>query len=203
MRYRWPGFTFVPGKPLTGGSFPTPILINSALKIERQVMISRQLNLLSRRRLSLSKKGAILGFATTAPSRGADLPGYGELCALHVDPQQLGRGIGLALMRASRARLRDLGFQNAVLWVVSGNVRAERFYMTDRWAADGVQRTGKVPARHDDRRVPLPTTTHSIMVRLNRAGHQRRQRRGTICMNVGSDLSSGPAPGVGRLAALK
>src|SRR5436190_23950330 len=41
------------------------------------------------------ERGTILGFATTAPSREPDLPNYGELCALHVDPQQWGRGIGL------------------------------------------------------------------------------------------------------------
>src|SRR5215471_14530481 len=72
------------------------------------------------------EEGAILGFVTTAPSREPDLPNHGQLFALHVDPQQWGQGIGVALITAARARLSGLGFQHAVLWVLAGNVRAER-----------------------------------------------------------------------------
>lgn len=91
-----------------------------------------------------AEAGAIHGFATTAPAREPDLPGHGELCALYVDPVQWGRGIGVALVSAARARLFDLGFRNAVLWVLAGNVRAERFYGIDRWAPDGLRRTDLV-----------------------------------------------------------
>jgi hypothetical protein len=45
---------------------------------------------------------------------------------------------------AARARLFDLGFRQAVLWVLVGNVRAERFYRIDRWAPDGRRRTESV-----------------------------------------------------------
>jgi hypothetical protein len=38
----------------------------------------------------------------------------------------------------------DLGFRDAVLWVLAGNVRGERFYRNDRWAPDGVCRTDVV-----------------------------------------------------------
>jgi hypothetical protein len=38
------------------------------------------------------EEGLIHGFATTAPSRDADLANYGELCALYVDPEQWGAG---------------------------------------------------------------------------------------------------------------
>jgi GNAT superfamily N-acetyltransferase len=86
-------------------------------------------------------EGSILGFATTAPSRDPDLEEYGELCALYVDPEQWGRDIGVALVTAARGRLFEFGFRNALLWVLAGNVRAERFYQTDGWASDGVRRT--------------------------------------------------------------
>jgi GNAT superfamily N-acetyltransferase len=85
--------------------------------------------------------GEILGFATTAPSRDPDLPDSGEVCALYVDPPHWGRGIGVSLISAARARLWGLGFRNALLWVLAGNVRAERFYQTDGWVPDGVRRT--------------------------------------------------------------
>jgi GNAT superfamily N-acetyltransferase len=59
--------------------------------------------------------GLIRGFATTAPSRDTDLAGYGELCALYVDPDHWGRGIGMTLVSAARSRLVELGFGNAHL----------------------------------------------------------------------------------------
>lgn len=88
--------------------------------------------------------GVICGFATTAPARDADVPDHGELCALYVDPDGWGRGIGTALASAARARLSALGFQQAVLWLLAGNLRAERFYRHDGWAPDGRHRTDSV-----------------------------------------------------------
>ena len=91
-----------------------------------------------------AEAGVIHGFATTAPAREPDMPGCGELCALYVDPDQWSRGIGVALVAAARSRLFDLGFRHAVLWVLVGNVRADRFYRIDRWAPDGRRRTESV-----------------------------------------------------------
>jgi ribosomal protein S18 acetylase RimI-like enzyme len=88
--------------------------------------------------------GSILGFVTTAPSREPDLPDYGELCALHVDPAHWGQGAGRTLISAARRRLLELGFESAFLWVLAGNVRAERFYRKDQWMPDGTRRTDSV-----------------------------------------------------------
>jgi GNAT superfamily N-acetyltransferase len=88
--------------------------------------------------------GAIWGFATTAPARDPDVADHGELCALYVDPQWWGRGVGAALVAAARSRLGALGFRHAVAWVLAGNARAERFYGIDRWAPDGQRRTDSV-----------------------------------------------------------
>ncbi len=80
-----------------------------------------------------------LGFATTMPSRSEDLNGYGELVALYVDPEHWGQGIGLALVKAARAHLVEAGFRKAMLWVLVGNTRAERFYQADKWISDGTR----------------------------------------------------------------
>ena len=88
-----------------------------------------------------AEDSSIFGFATTAPSRVPDLPEYGELCALYVDPGQWGRGVGVALVLAARTHLVELGFRSAFLWVLAGNVRAERFYRMDGWSPDGMSRT--------------------------------------------------------------
>ena len=87
------------------------------------------------------ERRAVLGFATTAPSRDADLPEHGELCSLHVDPELWGRGIGAALIVAARTHLTEVGFQNALLWMLAANDRAARFYAIDGWKPDGVRKT--------------------------------------------------------------
>lgn len=87
------------------------------------------------------ESGEIRGLATTAPTQDSNMPGFGELCGLYVDPDHWGRGIGVALVSAARTRLLDLGFRNAILWVLAGNTRAQRFYHKDQWVPDGGQRT--------------------------------------------------------------
>lgn len=83
---------------------------------------------------------AICGFATTLPASHEGLPGLGLLGALYVDPDHWSRGIGRALLRAARVQLLKQGFEAAVLWVLAGNTRAQRFYEQDGWICDGQQR---------------------------------------------------------------
>jgi ribosomal protein S18 acetylase RimI-like enzyme len=86
----------------------------------------------------------VLGFATTSPARDEDAAGQGELCALYVEPDCWGRGIGGALAAAACHSLYDLGFRQAVLWVAAGNVRAERFYRADGWICAESHRTRQI-----------------------------------------------------------
>jgi GNAT superfamily N-acetyltransferase len=87
------------------------------------------------------ENGLIVGFATTAPARDAAWQNYGELCALYVDPERWGQGIGQALIAAARAQLCEQEFGKALLWVLVGNSRAERFYLADQWTTDGFRRS--------------------------------------------------------------
>jgi ribosomal protein S18 acetylase RimI-like enzyme len=86
------------------------------------------------------EQGEIVGFASTSPSRDADLPQHGELCGLYVDPGFWGRRIGAELIAAARRQLLDRGFRSAYLWVLSGNTHAQRFYRIDQWQPDGAHR---------------------------------------------------------------
>lgn len=86
----------------------------------------------------------ILGFATVSPSHDQDLPDHGELSALYVDPEFWGQRFGLALMKAARMRLLDIGFRTAFLWLLVGNARAARFYEADGWRQDGLKRSREV-----------------------------------------------------------
>jgi GNAT superfamily N-acetyltransferase len=82
--------------------------------------------------------GAICGFASTGPCGDAD--DTGELLALYVDPDSWGLGIGRTLLLEARARLTQRGFGRAILWVLAGNERAERFYRADGWTNNGRRR---------------------------------------------------------------
>jgi len=82
----------------------------------------------------------ICGMVTTGLSRDATLPNFGELMAIYVDPEYLRTGVGHALMTAARQRLRRVGVVGALLWVLDGNVAAQRFYERDGWRFDGTRR---------------------------------------------------------------
>lgn len=89
-------------------------------------------------------QGEIRGFATVRPAQDADAAGAGELAGLYVDPSWWGKGIGIALLAAARARLVDRGFSMAILWVLVGNTRARKVYSMDGWFSDGSSRVEEV-----------------------------------------------------------
>lgn len=88
--------------------------------------------------------GVIRGFATAGPCRDDDARSAGELYAIYVHPDWWGSGTGRALIGAARGRLESLGYQQAVLWVLAGNERAQRFYRKDGWSGDGSARRDEV-----------------------------------------------------------
>jgi ribosomal protein S18 acetylase RimI-like enzyme len=79
------------------------------------------------------------GFASVGPSRDSDTDParVGELYSIYVMPEQWGSGIGKGLMGAAVGALGELGFEEAVLWVLEDNPRARRFYEAAGWRLDG------------------------------------------------------------------
>ena len=88
--------------------------------------------------------GSICGFATTGQARDGGQRRVGELLALYVDPAHWGLGIGRTLVHEARSRLSERGFDDAILWVLAGNERAERLYRADGWVADGERRRQEI-----------------------------------------------------------
>ncbi len=84
----------------------------------------------------------VVGFAAVGPA--ADAPGTGELYAINIDPHRWGRGYGRALLATAEVELASLGYSEAVLWVLPGNMRARRFYEAAGWTTDGAERTTEV-----------------------------------------------------------
>lgn len=85
--------------------------------------------------------GVVCGFVTILPSQFA---GVGELVGLYVDPERWCRGIGYLLLSEAQARLGMRGFGRAVLWVLAGNIRAERFYARHGWRPEGAMRNQEI-----------------------------------------------------------
>ena len=78
----------------------------------------------------------VVGFSTVGAAR-EEPDGVGELYAIYVDPRSWGTGAGRALIEAAEESLRGAGFREAMLWVLEGNERAERFYRLAGWSHDG------------------------------------------------------------------
>ena len=80
------------------------------------------------------ERGTIVGVVNVGPSRTS--PGDGELHAIYVVPEAHGAGAGPALMDAAVLALATR-WDEAILWVATGNPRARRFYERTGWVVDG------------------------------------------------------------------
>jgi GNAT superfamily N-acetyltransferase len=81
----------------------------------------------------------VVGFAHIGPARDdeVDPASVGELAAIYLLPEVWGSGVGRRLMAAAVNVLRDAAFAEAILWVLEGNDRAQRFYEIGGWQLDG------------------------------------------------------------------
>jgi GNAT superfamily N-acetyltransferase len=86
-------------------------------------------------------EGRLVGFGHVGPVGDADLePATGQLITLYVEPGWWGTGVGRAVHDAALDRLARRGVGRVVLWVLSTNVRARRFYGHLGWERDAVLR---------------------------------------------------------------
>ncbi|AEV81852.1 GCN5 family acetyltransferase [Actinoplanes sp. SE50] len=85
--------------------------------------------------------GELAGFSYIGPS---ETPRAAELYAIHVDPARVGTGVGRELMVRALADLPAIGEARAVLWVLTENHPARRFYERGGWTTDGATRTEPV-----------------------------------------------------------
>jgi hypothetical protein len=66
-------------------------------------------------------------------------------------------------------RICGFAFTEAVLWVLTGNDRAERFYRADGWLPDGRRREEDV-CGHSSEQHPLSTPSSLTLVSVRREG---------------------------------
>ena len=82
-------------------------------------------------------EGEVVGFASVGAARDEDDLSTGELYAIYLHPTCWDRGIGRALLERAEESMRSSGFTLAILWVLEGNERGERFYRAAGWEPDG------------------------------------------------------------------
>lgn len=110
--------------------------------------------LVAERRVDADEPFDVAGIATIGPVRpspretvpsatSAGTPD-GELWMINVRPDAWSYGVGTALLTAATERLVERGSTCLVLWVLTGNARARRFYEVNGWTADGVTKTDEI-----------------------------------------------------------
>jgi GNAT superfamily N-acetyltransferase len=104
--------------------------------------------------------GNVVGFANIGPARDGDGDPLviGELAAIYLLPEAWGSGVGRRLMLAAVNVLRDAGYAEAILWVLEGNERAQRFYEIGGWQLDGVTKDVVIAD------VPLPEVRYRLVL---------------------------------------
>lgn len=82
----------------------------------------------------------VQGYALIGPCADPDAAGLGEIEAIYLDPSAIGHGLGRVLLDAAVERLRIAKRAAIVLWVLTDNDRARRFYVRSGFEADGAVR---------------------------------------------------------------
>ncbi|MBM0256519.1 GNAT family N-acetyltransferase [Micromonospora sp. 4G55] len=91
-------------------------------------------------RMTLAERdGRLVGFSYLGPDDEGD-PATGLLNAIHLDPDERGRGTGRELMVDALDAMRSRGWSRAVLWVLAQNLDARRFYERGGWTPEGTRR---------------------------------------------------------------
>jgi predicted N-acetyltransferase YhbS len=100
---------------------------------------------------------AVCGHVTVGTSSDPNLPDWGELRSLYVDPPRWGKGVAQALHAAGRDKLIQAGHRRAFAWILITNSRSRRFHESVDWRADGVERI-ETHAGHPFHQVRYVTT---------------------------------------------
>jgi len=83
----------------------------------------------------------VCGFCHTGPARDEDTTDdTGEIYAVYVTEQVVGRGAGGALIRRALQELASLGYREVILWVLRENRRARSVYEHTGFALDGAEK---------------------------------------------------------------
>jgi len=89
----------------------------------------------------------VVGIASAGPTRdeNENTATVGEIYLVYVHPEHWGTGAGRALMHTALDFLRRKQFRQAIVWVLTTNQRARRFYERCGMSTDGATKTVQRP----------------------------------------------------------
>jgi lincosamide nucleotidyltransferase A/C/D/E len=93
--------------------------------------------------LVAGEPGSVVGIAVMGPE--ADDDDVAVIYRLYMDPTAYGLGIGARLLAEATEWLQQRDYKQLTLWVLDGNVRAQRFYEREGWQCDGTRLDESVP----------------------------------------------------------
>jgi GNAT superfamily N-acetyltransferase len=120
------------------GIVPQSILDRLSVERRQELWGTRLAEPGETRTLVADRDGQIAGFAGTNRPTDPEYPaGTAELETIYLMPETWRQGVGRRLMNGALNDLVERGFTTAILWVLSANDRARRFYEDGGWRADG------------------------------------------------------------------
>ena len=120
------------------GIVPQSILDRLAVERRHELWAIRLAEPAETRTLVAVRDGKIVGFAGTNRPTDPEYPARtGELETIYLLPEAWRHGLGRRLMRGALDDLVERGFETAILWVLTVNERARRFYEESGWQSDG------------------------------------------------------------------
>jgi len=91
------------------------------------------------------RNGKILGFVAVGPCRDKDAKKeWGELYAIYVDQRYASKGIGTMLTQKGLDFLKEQGFKEVTLWVLTTNIKGRLFYESKGWKTEGKTKRGRI-----------------------------------------------------------
>lgn len=89
----------------------------------------------------VSVGGRVVAACSGGPARAtASNPDLAELYSINVHPEYWGKGIGSVLLLCAQSAMIENDFSCAILWVLSDNARAQRFYSKAGWHPTGEEK---------------------------------------------------------------
>ena len=82
----------------------------------------------------------IIGNLVIGKSREEDKPDAGEICGIYLIEEFWGKGYGKTMMDYAIDKLKCMGYNEIILWVLEENDRARRFYEKCNFVFDGTKR---------------------------------------------------------------
>ncbi|GHU80548.1 N-acetyltransferase [Clostridia bacterium] len=83
------------------------------------------------------EKDRYIGTSSVCAARDDRMSGWGEVVSIYLLPEYFGKGYAKPLFDFAVAALSDKGFEDIYLWVLEGNIRAQRFYEKNGFQKNG------------------------------------------------------------------